>query len=146
MAVLPENVTGVAELRLRNAAGQHSVRVFLESAFPVLFRREGLAAAVHSVSGETVSAANPAVPGEIISLFLTGLGATTTRGGLAEALQPPAARIGDRQCEVLYAGRAPTLPGVDQINCLLPLDIPKGTVRLEVTSGNRTGAADLVVR
>ena len=146
IALLPEEVIGRAELRLRNSAGQHAVHVFLESAFPALFLREGLAAAVHSFSGEPVSAGNPAAPGEIISVFLTGLGTTTTSRGLPVALHQPVVRIAERQCEILYAGRAPALPGIDQVNCRLPPELPSGAVRLQVTSGNRTGAAALAVR
>jgi hypothetical protein len=36
LVVLPPDVTGVAELAVRNAAGRHSVRVYLEAAFPSL--------------------------------------------------------------------------------------------------------------
>ena len=107
-ALLPEGVIGLAELRLRNSAGPHAVRVFLESAFPALFLREGLAAALHTSSGKPVTPADPAAPGEVISLFLTGLGATRAGSdGLAVALEQPLVRIADRPCEVLYAGRAP---------------------------------------
>lgn len=146
IALLPEDVVGRAELRLRTSTGQHAVHVLLESAFPVLYLREGFAAAVHSTSGQPVSAGNPAAPGEIISVFLTGLGATMAGPGLPVALQQPAVRIAEHPCEVLYAGRAPALPGIDQINCRMPLELRPGVVRLQVTSGNRTGAADLAVR
>ena len=149
IAQLPEDVTGLAELRLRNSAGQHTVHIFLESAFPALFLRDGLAAALHSSSGKPVSAADPAAPGEIISLFLTGLGATTAgTGGLAVALQQPSVKIADRPCEVLYAGRVPELLGVDQINCRLAseLELKAGAVRVEVTSGTRTGTAPFAAR
>ncbi len=148
-ALIPEGVVGLKELRLRNSAGQHTVRVFLENAFPTLFVRDGLATALHSSSSTPVSAADPAAPGEVISLFLTGLGETTAgSGSLAIALQQPVVTIGDRPCEVLYAGRAPALPGVDQINCRLAseLEVKGRTVRVLVTSGSRTGAADLPIR
>ncbi|HYI94367.1 MAG TPA: hypothetical protein VEX68_12540 [Bryobacteraceae bacterium] len=137
-ALIPEDVIGLGELRLRNSAGQHMVRVFLESAFPALFLQDGVAAALHSSSGKPVSDADPAAPGEVISLFLTGLGAGV-------ALEQPVVTIADRQCEVLYAGRAPSLAGVDQINCRLSseLEVEAGRVRVRVTSGNRNGAADL---
>ena len=110
---------------------------------------EGLAAALHTSSGKPVTPADPAAPGEVISLFLTGLGATRAGSdGLAVALEQPLVRIADRPCDVLYAGRAPALPGVDQINCRLApeLDGKAGAVRVHVISGNRTGAADLAVR
>ena len=148
-AVLPEDISGMAELTVRNSAGQHTVRIVVEAAFPALFLREGLAAALHSATGNSVSAADPAAPGEIISLFLTGLGATASApSGLAIARLQPVVTVGNRQCQVLYAGRAPTLPGVDQINCRLAseLEAKAGVARVHITAGERTAAADLPVR
>jgi uncharacterized protein (TIGR03437 family) len=148
-AVLPEDVTGLAELNLRNSAGQHTVNVVVENASPSLFLRGGLAAALHSSSGNSVSTADPATRREVISLFLTGLGATASEeNGLAVARQQPVVTVGNRQCDVLYAGRAPTLPGVDQINCRVAseLEVDAGLARVEITSGNRTTRANLPVR
>jgi uncharacterized protein (TIGR03437 family) len=148
-AVLPEDVVGLVDLSVRNSAGRHTVRVLIENVSPVLFLRERLAAALHSASGSPVSAADPAAPGEVISLFLTGLGATaSTQSGLASARQQPTVVVGNRQCQVLYAGRAPTLSGVDQINCRLAseLEIRAGVARIQIISGKRTASADLPVR
>jgi uncharacterized protein (TIGR03437 family) len=148
-AVIPEDVTGLAELSIRNSAGQHTVRVLIENAFPALFLRDRLAAALHSSSGNPVSAADPAAPAEVISLYLTGLGATASaQSGLAIARQQPVVTVGNRPCEILYAGRAPTLPGVDQINCRLASELERqaGLARIQITSGRRTAMADLPVR
>src|SRR5204862_7069177 len=101
-----------------NSSGQHTFHVLVERTFPVLFLRDGIAAALHSSTGKPVSAAEPATAGDVISLFLTGLGAGSAAGdGLIVASEQPAVLLGDRPCEVLYAGRAPAHPGVDQINC-----------------------------
>jgi uncharacterized protein (TIGR03437 family) len=142
LAVLPQDSAGVAELTLRNGAGRHSVRVYLESAFPSLFLYEGLAAALHSSTGEPVTNRNPAMRGEIVSLFLTGLG---TRDSYAGFVQRPVVTLAGENCEVLYAGPAPALAGVDQINVRLPIQLPAGAVRLEIIIGNRTASADLAV-
>jgi uncharacterized protein (TIGR03437 family) len=122
-AVLPENVTGLADLTVRNAAGQHTVRVLLESAVPALFLRDGRVAAIRASS-------------DIVSVFLTGLGAG----------QSPVVTVNEQPCELLYAGRAPGLPGVDQINCRLPQFLRSGLVRLAVTAGKRTAAAELLLQ
>jgi uncharacterized protein (TIGR03437 family) len=143
LAVLPPDVVGVAQLALRNAAGRHSVRLYLEAAFPSLLLYEGLAAALHSSTGETVTNQNPAMPGEIVSLFLTGLG---PNGGFTGSVQRLVVRLAGQDCEILYAGSAPALAGVDQINVRLPIRLPPGSVRLHITTGSRTASADLAVR
>jgi uncharacterized protein (TIGR03437 family) len=143
LAVLPPDLIGVAELALRNGAGRHSVRVYLETAFPSMFLYEGLAAALRSSTGEPVTVQNPAMRGEIVSLFLTGLG---TSGGFAGPVQRPAVRLAGQACEILYAGPAPALAGVDQINVRLPVQLPAGTLRFQITAGNRTASAGLAVR
>ena len=132
VAELPEGVPGLAELRLRNAAGQHTLRVLLEAAAPSLWMP-----ILRGGSAQAVSVREPAVPGDIISVFLTGLG---------QPVQQPVVRVGGRACEILYAGRAPGLAGVDQINCKLPQDLSSGVARLQVTAGNRSAWADLPVR
>lgn len=145
-AALPEDIsTGLSALALRTPGGMHTVRVWIESAFPALSVRDRLVSAVNVSTGRPVSPSDPALAGETISIFLTGLGATTERDGLRYALQQPAVSVGDETCEVVYAGRAPSMPGVDQINCRLAPDLTGGTHRLQVTSGLRTASADLPV-
>jgi uncharacterized protein (TIGR03437 family) len=146
LAVLPEATTGIGELTVRNSAGQHTVRVLLEAAFPVLYTRDGLAAAVHASSGEAVTYRAPAYEGEVISLFLTGLGDTTPRDGFHVALRQPVVTVADELCQVLFAGRSPVFAGVDQINCRLPQRLPAGVAALRVKSGSRGNSADLPVR
>jgi uncharacterized protein (TIGR03437 family) len=145
VAELPEGVTGPAELRLRNIAGQHSVRIMLEEAFPAFFLTDGVITAVHASTGQPVRYADPAVAGEIISIYLTGLGQTALRNGLAEAVEKPLVLIGGMPSEVLYAGRTPGSPGVDQINVRLPGALPARTGRIQVVSGARTAAAEFPV-
>jgi uncharacterized protein (TIGR03437 family) len=72
-----------------------------------------------------------------LSLFLTGLGATTTQNGLSFAQTQPAITIGSQSCRVTYAGRAPTIPGVDQINCVVPGGVSGSALPVIVTSGGR---------
>jgi len=81
------------------------------------------------------SAQNPALPGSVIQIFMTGGGETTPSGVDGELIpfrQPfPAlladttVRIGGRTADVEYAGGAPgLLHGVVQINARVPLDTP----------------------
>jgi uncharacterized protein (TIGR03437 family) len=58
----------------------------------------------------------PAAPGSVIQIFVTGLAA----GGRGIT-----AKVHDREGLVpLYAGPAPGLPGVQQVNVVIPADLP----------------------
>lgn len=77
------------------------------------------------------SASTPASPGQVVTLWGTGLGAINA----PDHLPPPAGTlpvgvdifIGDRPVtEILYAGRAPCCAGIDQIVFRIPSDAPSG--------------------
>jgi uncharacterized protein (TIGR03437 family) len=146
MAELPENVVeGPAELRVRGAHGQHTVRVLFEPTAPAFFQMGDTVAAVNGASGQAVTRTAPARPHEIVSLFLTGLGRTVARNGLAYAADTPLVRVQGRTCDVVYAGRAPSLPAVDQINCRLPAELQTGDAAVQVSAGGRTTSGLLPV-
>lgn len=144
-AVLPEAISGLVMLKVQTAAGQHAIRILIESENPVLYKKETLAAALHADTGAPITMEAPAARNEVISLFLTGLGDTVLRGDLSVALREPSVTIGGDICEVIYAGRAPGLPGIDQINCRIP-DSASGTSEVVVTSGIRSSGTVLPVR
>jgi uncharacterized protein (TIGR03437 family) len=87
-----------------------------------------VAAVVHA-NGSTVSAADPAVTGETISLYATGLGAVTTNLplGAAGPAYPTAATAGFPQIllggvplMVAFSGLAPGYVGLYQVNATVP--------------------------
>jgi uncharacterized protein (TIGR03437 family) len=76
------------------------------------------------------SAANPAASGSVVQVFLTGLpaGAATVR-------------VHDRAfAEALYAGPAPGLIGVQQVNALIPADLQTITSDLVICAGTNCSA------
>jgi uncharacterized protein (TIGR03437 family) len=80
----------------------------------------------------------PALRGSIVALFATGAGQTdppsvtgAPADGAFNSLRA-SATIAGRPAEVLYAGPAPTLVGVAQINARIPADLPEGTQRAAV--------------
>ena len=84
---------------------------------------------------------SPARPGNVLVLWGTGLGAIEPGDDAA----PPGGNlrndvtihIGGTSIKPAYAGRAPGLPGVDQINFALPESVPEGCfVPLQVTVGS----------
>ncbi len=71
------------------------------------------------------SAANPAESGSVVQVFLTGLPAGTAT-----------VRVHDRAfAAALYAGPAPGLIGVQQVNALIPLDLQTITSDLVICAG-----------
>jgi uncharacterized protein (TIGR03437 family) len=88
--------------------------------------------------GSINSPSNPAPRGSVLALFGTGAGQTSPpaiTGVPAAAAAPglPASvTVGGRDAEVLYAGPAPTLLGVTQINIRIPADLPGNSPRAAV--------------
>ena len=77
----------------------------------------------------------PARRGEVIEIYATGLGAVSNAppfgdAGSADALSRTLgntiAVIGTSRAAVLYSGLAPGLPGVYQVNAVIPQDVPTG--------------------
>jgi hypothetical protein len=73
----------------------------------------------HSSTCLLACSAAPAVPGETLSMYITGL---TESGKI-----PPQIFIGGRSAEVLYFGHAPEYPGLSQINVRVPDGIVPGS-------------------
>ena len=101
--------------------------------------------AVHEHSTALVTPANPAVPGEIITLYLTGMGPVTgsVQTGIPAPLKPLQPVVNPFTCTmffqtpspggalanapVLFAGLAPTLVGVYAMNLQVPA-LPAGAL------------------
>lgn len=145
-AILPENASGLVTLEVKSAAGSHKMNVLIDAAVPAIFTQTGTgagaASAIQALSGSVVTAGSPAKPGDVISLYLTGLGATETRDGLQWARSTPKLFLGAVEAQVLYAGRAPGFAGLDQINFIVPVDTPRGeSTPLRVESSGRVSNA-----
>ena len=143
--IFPDLAPGLYSLTLKNSAGQHTINVLVEASVPALFTQDasgaGPAAAVNAVTGSLVTSASPLRAGDYVSLYLTGLGLATTKGGFAYANVQPVVTVGGKACIVNFAGRNPTYSGLDQINCQIPAGLSSGPQVVTVTSGTRTANA-----
>jgi uncharacterized protein (TIGR03437 family) len=130
---------GVTQLTVKNANGQNTVNVRVAPAVPSIFLLDAnsTAAAVDVTTGAVVSASTPFHSGNIMSLYLTGLGATTLTNGLNYAQIVPTVTVGGQSCPVLYAGRSPGFAGLDQINCTIPALAAGSALPVVVTSNGR---------
>jgi uncharacterized protein (TIGR03437 family) len=89
------------------------------------------------------NSANPALAGDVIALYASGLGAmspTVPDGTVLEAPLPTLAAsvratIGGQDARVLYAGPAPALiAGMTQINVQVPANLPPGPAQVLVVA------------
>jgi uncharacterized protein (TIGR03437 family) len=140
--VIPDSAVGLVTVTVTTSMGSHSVNALVAPAVPSIFTQDGsgsgIAAAVNARNHKVVKISNPLTAGDYVELFLTGLGRTTLRDGLEYADQQPSVSIDSQDCPVTFAGRAPGFPGLDQINCKIPLGLTPGVaVPVIVTSGSR---------
>ncbi|MGH9720854.1 MAG: hypothetical protein ACRD8O_11630 [Bryobacteraceae bacterium] len=142
-AILPDGLSGLVKLRVRNAGGEHTINLLIEAAVPALFTQDGtgrgIVSALNAVTGALVTRDTALRAGEFVALYLTGLGEITRRDSLDFANVQPSVTIGDKPCAVSYAGRAPGFAGLDQINCQLAGDLTNDpAAAVIVTSAGRT--------
>jgi uncharacterized protein (TIGR03437 family) len=158
-AIVPFEATGSTATLIVTVNGTKSntVVVPLAATAPGIFSfpANGIsnAAALHA-DYSLISATSPATHGEIISMYLTGLGATkpTVQDGaaapgkapLALMTGPLAIYVGGVQVpanQIYYAGLAPTLAGLYQVNFMVPT-VPAGNVGVAVQTNE--GFTDMV--
>jgi uncharacterized protein (TIGR03437 family) len=128
-----------------NGVRSNSIDVPLAASAPGIFSlpQNGLGdGAILHANFSAVTGASPARPGEIVQVYLTGLGAVNppvADGAAAPSAEPLARSTGDlrvtvggRTAAVLYQGLAPGLAGLYQLNVQIPSSLPAGSHSLSV--------------
>src|ERR1019366_8880825 len=109
----------------------------------------------HHADYKLVSADYPAMAGEIVTLYLVGLGATspTTLSGAAAGDGSPgkplntvadvSVKVGNETAEVFFAGLTPYLVGLYQVDFRVPPGAVAGTLPVTITVAQATSQANV---
>jgi hypothetical protein len=106
-----------------------TTRKKLEEPAPLLLSVSGggsrQGAILHAGTSQVASSINPAVVGELLEIYVTGL----VDGGTV----PPQITIGDRVADILFFGKAPGFAGLNQVNVRVPAISPEPAVPVRLT-------------
>jgi len=136
--LIPYTITAAtaAIVVVRDGTAGPTVTVPLAATAPAFFEWNGNLALAVDASGNLISAASPAMPGEVIILFAEGLGRTQPdiQSGEVVSRATPILALAGLQillngtpvppASILYAGLAPGFSGLYQINLVLPAWLP----------------------
>ncbi|MBZ5618225.1 MAG: hypothetical protein LAQ69_05725 [Acidobacteriia bacterium] len=146
-AIVPYGVTtSIAQIQvINNNVPSNTVTAFTALTAPGIFTSSqtglGAGAVLHS-DYSLVTAAHPALVGETVAVFLTGLGAVTptipdgSAGPISTyslASNTITAFVGGVKASVGYAGLAPGLAGLYQVNLTIPTGLTAGNSALDIS-------------
>jgi uncharacterized protein (TIGR03437 family) len=130
-------------------------------AAPAIFRSgtagplTGIATITRAANGELVTDTNPIHPGDVITIWSTGLGLTSPpidsgnpapSSPLPTAIVQPTVSLGGVGLSVGYAGLVPGSVGLNQINATVPGSVPQGLqIPLVVSQGGVSTTLNLRV-
>jgi uncharacterized protein (TIGR03437 family) len=129
---------------INNGVASNTTSLFVKQATPGIFTKPlpgfGQAAALHTDFTE-ITQANPARPGEVIQVFMGGLGDVAppiTEGDLSPVSRTTAAFAASvdgyvvPDADLTYAGLAPQLRGLYQMNLKIPAAVGSGGKYLDI--------------
>jgi uncharacterized protein (TIGR03437 family) len=143
-AIVPYETTGsVAQIQVvNNHSSSNVVTELVNATTPGLFTIPaggiGYAAAEHA-DGSLVSPSHPAQVGESIAVYVSGLGDVLpsivdgTPGVSSSTTNTITASVNNKAATVAYAGLAPTLVGLYQVNVQIPSGIAAGDWYLDIS-------------
>jgi hypothetical protein len=129
--------------RVNGGGKRRFILTMYPAAYPQISGANGLPAIAHASDFTQVSPNRPASPGEILSMWVTGLGPTrpTTDPGqpfpaspLANVNSPVQVTVNGKTAEVLSAVGFPGTSEYYQVNFRVPPDVDKGLASVRVTA------------
>ena len=141
---MPATVIGSSSASVQAACGtlvsgsiQLPVAIAAPGIFTITQTGKGQAAAINQ-NGVLNNALSPAAAGQIVSLYVTGLGPYNAAGadGLQHMALPIQAFLGGAQATVQYAGNAPGYTfGLQQVNIVVPQGVSGLATALTLSAG-----------
>jgi uncharacterized protein (TIGR03437 family) len=139
---LPYSVDGNATLTLHTPGGvSDDYFISILDNAPSIFRsgtagpETGIATIIRAANNQLVTPTNPINPGDVLTIYATGLGGTTppVATGMPAPSNPlplatvvPSVTLGGVNLTIDYAGLTPGEVGVYQINASVPHGVPQG--------------------
>ena len=112
-------------------------------------------ATVHQSDGSVVSNSNPAVAGETLVVYMTGLGAVNASlalGAVAPASPPaatavtPQVTLGNMPVNVVFSELSPGFVGLYQVAVAMPATLPQGgSASLTVSAGSPSASTPIAL-
>ena len=144
--LVPYATESIASIQVvNNGTPSNTVTSFVGETSPGVFTNPpggNFAAAATHLDGTPVSENAPAEPGETVQLFVAGLGnvnppvpdgSAVPADGSSMTTNPIDVFIDLQPAQVTYAGLAPTLAGVYQLNVVIPVGTNPGNVFIDVS-------------
>jgi uncharacterized protein (TIGR03437 family) len=153
-AIVPSaNPYGIANIQvINNGVSSNVVSELVNPTVPGVYTSSqngiGYAAVVDTNTGQIVTPSTPANPGDTVEVFATGLG--TAYPPVADGAAPPdsplsytvnsiQADVDGNNATVTFAGLAPTLAGLYQINVTIPSTTTAGDHELDISGLDQSG-------
>ncbi len=157
-AIVPYGLTGaIAQIQVvNNGVTSNSVTSFISLTSPGVFTqpKNGLGyGAIEHADYTVVTSANPAQPGETLTVYLTGLGAVSPTvadgdaapsGSLSSTTNTVAASIGGQTATVSFAGLTPGSVALYQVNVVVPTTATNGDNLLLISGPDASSAQALI--
>jgi uncharacterized protein (TIGR03437 family) len=160
-AIVPESVAGKQKVLVQLEVDGDSANPYplaVSASMPGVYTADGSGrgqAAALNQDGSPNSVKRPASRGSVITIYVTGSGrlqpglsdgALPVSGRLPKPLLPVSVQVGNAAAEVLYAGSAPGLPGLIQVNFRIPEEAASGdAVPVSVLVGDRTSQTGAMI-
>jgi uncharacterized protein (TIGR03437 family) len=119
----------------------------LVAASPAFFTNSGTVADALDSTFKLISTGNPAKRGQTIFLYANGLGSVSNQPAsgdpagsnpLSSTNPLPTVTIGGQPATVSFSGLTPSLPGLYQINVVVPANISAGVQNVTLAMGGVT--------
>jgi uncharacterized protein (TIGR03437 family) len=130
------------------------ITVPLSDYAPAFFETGGGSVAALDLANHVIGANNPAKQGQVIQLYLNGLGPVNNQPAsgdpapsspLATCKGEPSVSIGGKTATSSFCGLAPGFPGLYQINALVPTGLTAGSQGITVSIGGQTSKTSNIV-